>query len=80
MPLNFACKVSLSYSYGSLTCRKILRHGTAGFTFPRKEVVLRIFIAFKNPSSSVGLEPAVSVRLRYFTLGWVGLVRLGYSR
>jgi hypothetical protein len=34
---------------GSLTCRKILRHGVEGFTSPPKEVV-RIFIALKNPS------------------------------
>jgi hypothetical protein len=35
-----------------------LRHGTDGFTSPPKEVVLRIFITFKNPSSSAGFEPA----------------------
>jgi hypothetical protein len=33
-----------------LTCRKILRHGTSGFTSHPKEGVLRIFIALKNPS------------------------------
>jgi hypothetical protein len=27
-----------------------LRHGTDGFTSPLKEVVLRIFITFKDPS------------------------------
>jgi hypothetical protein len=32
-------------SKGSLTCRKILRHGTEGFTSPPKEDVLQIFIA-----------------------------------
>jgi hypothetical protein len=31
-----------------------LRHGTS----PSKEVVLRIFITLKNPSSSAGFEPA----------------------
>jgi hypothetical protein len=31
-------------SQGSLTCHKILRHGTDGFTSPPKEVVLQIFI------------------------------------
>jgi hypothetical protein len=31
------------------TRRKILRHGTSGFTFHPKEGVLRIFIALKNP-------------------------------
>jgi hypothetical protein len=35
-----------------------LRHGTDGFTSPPKEGVLRIFITLKNPSSSVGFEPA----------------------
>jgi hypothetical protein len=45
-------------SKGSLTCRKILRRGTDGFTSPQKESVLRIFIALKNPSSSAGFEPA----------------------
>jgi hypothetical protein len=35
-----------------------LRHGTDGFTSPPKEVVLRIFITPKNPSTSVGIEPA----------------------
>jgi hypothetical protein len=35
-----------------------LRHGTDGFTSPPKEVVLRIFITLKNPSTSVGIEPA----------------------
>jgi hypothetical protein len=37
----------------SLTCRKILRHGTSGFSV-REEVVLRIFIALKNPSPWLG--------------------------
>jgi hypothetical protein len=32
----------------SFTCRKILRHGTLGFTSQRKEGVLRISIALKN--------------------------------
>jgi hypothetical protein len=35
-----------------------LRHGTDGFTSPPKEVALRIFITLKNPSISVGIEPA----------------------
>jgi hypothetical protein len=34
----------------------MLQHGTDGFTSPLKEVVLRIFIAIKNPSSA-GFEP-----------------------
>jgi hypothetical protein len=35
-----------------------LRHGTDGFTSLPKKVVLRIFITLKNPSTSVGIEPA----------------------
>jgi hypothetical protein len=48
----------------SIHARKVLlhavnvRHGTDGFTSPPKEVVLRIFITLKNPSPSVGIEPA----------------------
>jgi hypothetical protein len=48
----------------SIDARKVLldavnlRHGTDGFTSPPKEVVLRIFIILKNPSTSVGIEPA----------------------
>jgi hypothetical protein len=36
----------------SFTCRKILRHGTSGFTSHPKKGVLRIWICidFKNPS------------------------------
>jgi hypothetical protein len=41
----------------SLRCRKILRHGTSGFTSHPKEGVLRIFIALKNPSPSPGSNP-----------------------
>jgi hypothetical protein len=44
--------------YLFLTCRKIFRDGTDDFSSPTKEVVLRIFIAFMNPSSSAGFEPA----------------------
>jgi hypothetical protein len=39
----------------SLTCRKILRHGTSGFTSHPKESVVRIFIAL------AGLERATLV-------------------
>ena len=35
-----------------------LRHGTDGFTSLPKEGVLRIFFALKNPTASVGFEPA----------------------
>jgi hypothetical protein len=37
----------LKYLKGSLTCRKILRHGTSGFTSHPKEGLLRICIALK---------------------------------
>jgi hypothetical protein len=42
-----------------LTCRKILRHGTSGFTSHPKEDVLRIFIALNQtrPSPWPGLNP-----------------------
>jgi hypothetical protein len=48
----------------SIHARKVLlhpvdlRHGTDGFTSPPTEVVLRIFITLKNPSTSAGIEPA----------------------
>ena len=35
-----------------------LRHGTDGFVSTPKEGVLRIFVALKNPTASVGFEPA----------------------
>jgi hypothetical protein len=41
---------------GFLTCRKILRHRSDGFTSPPKEGVLRIFIALENPLSTAGFE------------------------
>jgi hypothetical protein len=39
-----------------LTYHKILRYGA---NYPPKEVMLRIFIAIKNPPSSAGFEPAM---------------------
>jgi hypothetical protein len=41
----------------SLTYLKILRQGSAGFTFHPKEGVLRIFIALKYPSPFPGTNP-----------------------
>jgi hypothetical protein len=38
-----------------LTCRKVLQNATGGFTSPSTEVVLRIFIAFKNTIVLAGL-------------------------
>jgi hypothetical protein len=35
-----------------------LQHGADGFTSPPKEVVLRFFIALKNPSPLAGFESA----------------------
>jgi hypothetical protein len=35
----------------------MLRQGADGFTSPPKEVVLRIFIALKNPPLLSGFEP-----------------------
>jgi hypothetical protein len=55
---EFCLSVSISYLKNSLTCRKMSRHGTDGFTSPLKEVVLRISIALKNASLSGGFEPA----------------------
>jgi hypothetical protein len=46
---NFAYQY-LKYLKSSLTCRKLLRHVTSGFTSHPKQDVLRIFIALKNPS------------------------------
>jgi hypothetical protein len=53
---------NLVYSYpldfkSSFTCRKILLHGTSGFTSHPKEGVLRIFIALKNLSPWPGSNP-----------------------
>jgi hypothetical protein len=41
----------------SLTCLKILRHGTSGFISRPKEGVLRIIIALKNPFPWPGSNP-----------------------
>jgi hypothetical protein len=54
---NSAYQYYLKYLKGSLTCRKILRHGISGFTSSPKEGVLRIFIALKNPSPQSSLNP-----------------------
>jgi hypothetical protein len=35
----------------------ILQHGASGFTAPPKEGMLQIFIALKNPSLWLGLNP-----------------------
>jgi hypothetical protein len=43
----------------SLTCCKILRHGTSGFTSHPKEDVLWIFIAPKKSIALAGFEPMI---------------------
>jgi hypothetical protein len=48
-----------SYLQVLFTCPKILRHGASGFTFPPKEGVFRIFIAFKNPSPRPGFDTRI---------------------
>jgi hypothetical protein len=57
MSMHLAYKYLFSYRRDLLTCRKILRHGTDGYTYPLKEVVIQSFIDIKNPLSSAGSEP-----------------------
>jgi hypothetical protein len=57
MSENFAYQYP-KYIKVSLTCRKILRHGTSSFTSDQKEGVLRIFNALKKSTSSARFEPA----------------------
>jgi hypothetical protein len=52
---NFADQY-LKYLKVSLTCLKILRHGTSVFISHPKEGVLRIFMALKSPSPGPGLN------------------------
>jgi hypothetical protein len=47
----------LFHTQSSLTCHKMLRHGTDGFTSPPKEGVMQIFIALKSPSPWRVLNP-----------------------
>jgi hypothetical protein len=63
---NFAYQYR-KYLKWSLTCYKILRHGTSGFTSHPKEGVLRIFIALKNVSPRPGLNPRPLEPHRYST-------------
>jgi hypothetical protein len=58
MAAEFCLSVSLSHLKGSLTCPNSVRHVADGFTSLPKEVVLRIFITFKNPLLSTEFEPA----------------------
>jgi hypothetical protein len=54
--MAFIYEISLSYSYSSVTCHKILRRETSGFTSPAKEGVLWI-ICLKSPSPRLDLNP-----------------------
>jgi hypothetical protein len=38
-------------------CHEVLQHGASGFTSHQKECGLQIFIALKNPSPQLGLNP-----------------------
>ena len=58
MPMNFAWKVRLPRNIQGFLHAVNLRRGTDGFTSPTKEGVLRIFFVLKNPTASVGFEPA----------------------
>jgi hypothetical protein len=58
MAAECCLSVSLSHLKGSLTCPNTVRHWAEGFTSLPKEVVLRIFITFKNPLLSTEFEPA----------------------
>jgi hypothetical protein len=53
LPVKYLCHTP----QGFLTWSKILWHGADGFTSPPKEIVLQIFIALENPSSSAEFEP-----------------------
>jgi hypothetical protein len=57
MSLNLADGYFCHTLQGSLTCRKILRHGADGFTSPPNEVLLRIIIDLKINSLRPGLNP-----------------------
>jgi hypothetical protein len=48
---------SVKYLKRTVTCRKILRHGTSGFTSDQKEAVQWILIAFKNSLPLPGSNP-----------------------
>jgi hypothetical protein len=50
--------ITVCTSKRSLTCHKVLRHGTDSFTSPPNEVVLRVFIVLKNSSPTARFKPA----------------------
>jgi hypothetical protein len=55
---QISSRIRLPYNSKDLLHAANLRHGIDGFTSPPKEGVLRIFFALKNPTASVGFEPA----------------------
>ena len=58
-PMKFCLKMpDFHVTFRDLLHGVDLRHGTDGFTSPPKEDVLRIFFALKNPTASVGFQPA----------------------
>ena len=58
-PMNFALRMPhFHITFRDLLHAVNLRHGTDGFTSPPKEGVLWIFSPQKNPTASVGFEPA----------------------
>jgi hypothetical protein len=59
--LNFAYEASPSYSQGSLTFRKILRHGTDGFTSEGSRAT-DLYLP-RNPYFSAGLVGSVASTL-----------------
>jgi len=55
---KFRLRIRLPRNSRDLLQAANLRHGTDGFTSSPKEGVLKIFFALKNPTASVGFEPA----------------------
>jgi hypothetical protein len=55
--LILSTKYFFHTSHGYSACRKGLRHGADGFISAPEEVMLWIFTAFKDPSSSAEFEP-----------------------
>jgi len=55
---EFCLNTDFHVTFRDLLHAAKLRHGTDGFTSPPEEGVLRIFFRPKNPTASVGCEPA----------------------
>jgi hypothetical protein len=79
MAAEFCLRSILSYSWGSLTCRKLLRHGTDGFTSPPKEVVLQFLSPLKIHRPQPGFNPrTLGPVASTLPLGHRGLLLLSY--